>query len=553
MINPEVNMKVHIICLLAIFSAGVLRAQNIPSLVNYQGRLLDAGGNPRSGNVSIMLSVHTAETGGSQVYTETINPVPVNNGLFSIHFGGQTGFAAALANAEAWLEVRVDGSQVGPRSRLVAVPYAAAAGTVRGANLYEHPTTGNIGMGTSTPAQKLEVTGHALVKGTQGFNAGGEQAILYLGDTHQKVASEFSYGLRLSTFGVESGLVMRQNSGNVGIGTVLPGEKLEVNGAVKIGTTSNPTPAAGTIRWTGSAFEGFNGTAWTPLGQTPPLVNIEMVTVGNPGNADDPNGNGLGGNSGSVGYIYQIGKYEVTNSEYCNFLNAVDPNGLNALALYNVSMGSDIGNGGIAFNSGNADGAKYSVKSGFANKPVVYVSFYDAMRFCNWLHNGAQPGGDTENGAYTLLGNSATPSNGTTVTRNAGAKFAVPSEDEWYKAAYHQPQAQGGDTDGFWLYPTRSNTAPNASPPPGTYPAANLNFTLGQVSTVGAYLTTVGYYGTFDMAGNVQEWSETIYTSFRVNRGGRWSAVASTCQSIGPNWEAPDYEYFNLGFRVLCP
>ncbi len=542
-------MKFIVVFLLALMSAGVLRAQNVPSLVNYQGRLLDAGGNPRSGNVSIVVSVHTAETGGTQGYSETINSVPVNNGLFSIHFGGQAGFAAALASPEAWLEVRVDGSQVGPRSRLVAVPYAGAAGTVRGANLYENPVTGNIGLGTSEPAQKLEVTGHALLKGTQGFNAGGEQAILYLGDTHQKLASEYSYGLRLSTFGVDSGFVMRQSTGNVGIGNTTPAEKLVVNGAVQIGDTSNAAPAAGTIRWTGTAFEGYNGAAWIPLGQNPPLVSIEMVTVGNAGNPNDP----LSG-LGAVPYLYKISKYEVTNSQYCLFLNAVDPAGNNSLGLYNSSMHSGP-NGGISFISGNDSGSKYVAKVGFLNKPVVYVSFYDAMRFCNWLHNGGIKGGDTENGAYTLLGNSAVPANAAAVTREFGAKIFIPAEAEWYKAAYHQPASQGGDTDDYWLYPTKSNSSPNASLPPGTAPAVNAYPEgLGVTSIVGAYNTTIGFYGTYDLGGNALEWVDS--TSGGSSRNIRGGSCVDRLHAMESNTSVPNsqgFEYMGLGFRVAGP
>lgn len=244
----------------------------------------------------------------------------------------------------------------------------------------------------------------------------------------------------------------------------------------------------------------------------------------------------------------------MTNSEYAAFLNAVDPNGLNALALYNPGMGSDNTNGGITFNSGNASGSKFTVKAGFANKPVVYVSFYDAMRFCNWLHNGGLAGVDTENGAYTLQGNTAEPLNGTTVTRNAGAKFAVPSEDEWCKAAYHQPSGLGGDTDSYWDYPTKTNFQPSSTTPPGSAPAANLNSAVGGVTPVGAYATSSSFYGTFDMAGNVYEWADTIVSgSSRVLLGGSWFSYYWMAVHGSPLPNAPEVEEIDVGFRIASP
>ena len=51
-------------------------------------------------------------------------------------------------------------------------------------------------------------------------------------------------------------------------------------------------------------------------------VSMAFVTVGNPGNAADQNYNGFG-NFGSVPYVYQMGKYDVTVGQYCQFLNAV--------------------------------------------------------------------------------------------------------------------------------------------------------------------------------------------------------------------------------------
>ena len=188
-----------------------------------------------------------------------------------------------------------------------------------------------------------------------------------------------------------------------------------------------------------------------PLSATA-FITIDTVPVGNVGNPNDPvSGNLFGG----VSYAYNIGTYEVTNTQYANFLNAKaasDP-----LALYSTNMGSDV-RGGIV-RSGISGSYTYVPKPNMDNKPVNSVDWYSAIRFANWLNNG-QGTGDTETGAYTLLGGTPIPSNGLSITRNVGSTWFLPSENEWYKAAYYQPAAQGGDADNYWLYPTASNSAP---------------------------------------------------------------------------------------------
>ncbi len=117
--------------------------------------------------------------------------------------------------------------------------------------------------------------------------------------------------------------------------------------------------------------------------------------VGNPGNAPDQNFFGQG-QFGAVAYAYNIGTYDVTNSQYVEFLNAKDPNGTSPLQLYNVNM-SNATFGGINYSSGAANGSKYSVILGHGNHPVNYVTWYDTLRFANWLDNG-QGSGSTEDG-----------------------------------------------------------------------------------------------------------------------------------------------------------
>jgi formylglycine-generating enzyme required for sulfatase activity len=195
---------------------------------------------------------------------------------------------------------------------------------------------------------------------------------------------------------------------------------------------------------------------------------------------------------------------------------------------------------------------------------VNYVSWYDAIRFANWLHNG-QGSGDTETGAYTLLGGTPTPINGVSITRNSGATWFLTSEDEWYKAAYYQPAAQGGDTDNYWLYPTASNTTPTIATANSTgdisNPGANVanyhsgadwNSQNGNVTTVGsAGPLSDSFFGTADQGGNVSEWNEALISgSLRGQRGGSWNLLASSLTSSIRVTGNPSLEGDIFGFRV---
>jgi formylglycine-generating enzyme required for sulfatase activity len=204
--------------------------------------------------------------------------------------------------------------------------------------------------------------------------------------------------------------------------------------------------------------------------------------------------------------------------------------------------------GGINYNSGAASGSKYSVISGDGNNPVNSVSWYDTIRFANWLNNG-QGSGDTESGAYTLgaLDSFGNPINGDSITRNPGARVFLPSENEWYKAAYYDPI-----TSSYYQYPTSSNAPPTAS---GPTPLPNhANFSPGgpgNLTDVGAYSGTTSPYGAFDVAGNVFQWNEAlIAVGHRGMRGGSFIDNSNYLQS---SYRLDFYPYgwnFYIGFRV---
>jgi formylglycine-generating enzyme required for sulfatase activity len=285
-------------------------------------------------------------------------------------------------------------------------------------------------------------------------------------------------------------------------------------------------------------------------------VTIETVPVGHPGNAPQLNG------MGRVDYEYRIGKYEVTNDQYVEFLNA-KATGTDPLGLFEpYYMGSTTFRGGID-RYGPFGFYSYGSKPNMGNKPVNHATWYDAIRFINWLHNG-QGNGDTETGAYTLEGGTPKPSNGPSVTRNPGAVWFMPNQDEWFKAAHYQPTDQGGDDDGYWFYPTRSNAAPTAATADSVgdvaNPGANVaNHNFGATwNGVQANVTTVGsagplsasYYGTFDQGGNVSEWNETPFME-GVSRGSRGGFYVSPSHALSYNSHgAVGAEFEGGGFRV---
>jgi len=238
----------------------------------------------------------------------------------------------------------------------------------------------------------------------------------------------------------------------------------------------------------------------------------DMVTVGNPGNTANTNG------WGSVSSIFQISKFETTNTQYAAFLNSVDATGTNPNSVYSASMGTEA-LGGIVFSPSGQPGAKYVVKSGapsigqngvsYASMPVLFTSWFSAARFTNWLQNGQQSGSASmETGAYTLNNQTS----GAIVSRNPGATVFLPSRDEWYKAAFYDgAQAQ------YTLYPTDSSTQPTNTVTDLTL-VNSANFGASATPTVspidvGSYVNTMSAYGVYDMLGNATEWSDTAGTT----------------------------------------
>jgi len=307
------------------------------------------------------------------------------------------------------------------------------------------------------------------------------------------------------------------------------------------------------------------------------------VTVGHPGNLPDSTGLGM------VAETFQIMRHEVMCGQYAEFLNAVaasDPHGLwdiamgNALATETDPPLARIGDDRVPqvmIDRIGADGAyRYRVAPGMEQMPIVNVSFLDALRFANWMHHAAASealangGSDataaadvTETGAYDIA------SAGAEAVRTAAARCWVPSEDEWYKAAYHQPENDGGPPGSYWLYPTRSQEPPLFRPA-GDADPGSANF-LDEAASgrspedigrrprsqfvhlfpVGSFPEAASFYGTLDQGGNAWEWTDSVvFATQRVLRGGSMAHRVVKLRATVRSNAAPTRQYLDTGFRL---
>ena len=289
-------------------------------------------------------------------------------------------------------------------------------------------------------------------------------------------------------------------------------------------------------------------------------LTVDMAPIGDPGNTADTTG------YGAVSYDYSIGKTEVTNAQYAEFLNlkaASDPHNLFGWLSYNQGWEGIL-------RSGSDGSYTYATIQDMANLPVISINWFSTLRFANWMTNG-QGDGDTETGSYDM-------SQQPYPTRLPAAEYVTPNEDEWYKAAYYK----GGSTSaGYWDYSTQSDTVPVAlsrvlsgdsgvvgdgriGGEGGATPVLSGNY--GRISSLNGNkpgmnnVNTNGgpsAYGTYDQAGNVMEFLEGIESydltgggpePVSVSRGGSyWGTNSSASHRQLRRPTEPDID---LGFRV---
>lgn len=236
---------------------------------------------------------------------------------------------------------------------------------------------------------------------------------------------------------------------------------------------------------------------------------IDFTTIGNPGNAADTVVNPENDNNqiyGSVAYKFRMGIYEISESQFYK-----------------------------AVNDGYYSGLYFQLENrNPSDKPATRLDWISAARFVNWLNTskGYQAAYNlTYNGdwhASLWSSSDAWQVGGENLFRHKDSYYFLPSENEWYKAAYYDP-SKNSNAGGYWRYTTASDSSPMAIPS-GTSVGSTVwdqPFANGPASVFEA--GGLSPYGTMGQGGNVNEWLESAWdginsdpTGNRVFRGGYW-------------------------------
>jgi len=259
--------------------------------------------------------------------------------------------------------------------------------------------------------------------------------------------------------------------------------------------------------------------------------SMEFVTIGNPGNAADTTG--IPNPAGAVAYEYGIGKFEVSRDMITKF------NASQSIQITLANMTSFGGNG--------------------ANKPATGVSWNEAARFVNWLNTstgGAAAYKFTTSGVNDNIAlwdvSDTLDYDASNPYRSKRATYVLPSYNEWYKAAYYNP-----NDSTYYDFPNGSNTAPNAVASGTTAGTAVYNQLSSQGPADVDQAGGLSPYGIMGLGGNVFEWEESAFdlnnssvSSARGVRGGSWNVISSGLSSSTRFRFDPAGESASIGFRV---
>jgi formylglycine-generating enzyme required for sulfatase activity len=249
--------------------------------------------------------------------------------------------------------------------------------------------------------------------------------------------------------------------------------------------------------------------------------SLDFVNIGDAGNATDTTG------YGAVPYEYRIGKYEISQ-------DAIDK--ATASGMANVTAGAWTG-----------------------DQPAANISWYEAAAFVNWLNTNTgrqaayQLTWDGLAWSMTLWSSAdAWQLGGENLYRHKDAFYFLPSEDEWYKAAYYNPAGPN-----YFLYPTGSNVTPIAVLSGTEEGTAVYNEPFIPIVALVSEAGGLSPYGTMAQGGNVYEFMENSYVGIyeplgdsRTLRGGDASNTAWNMRSTDSTYDAPDSYSMYHGFRV---
>ena len=596
-------------CILALH----LLLAEVPATMNYQGRLVEDGELVNQGGMSLTLTLYdspTAPAGGTNSYFE-IDTVDVVDGLYSTTFGDNAvgGSYNSLLNAlnalgtNAWLGIKFGTDpELTPRQRLLSSPFAI---NVRGIYVSESE---KVGIGTDAPDGMFHAVAGPTYQDTPIMERTGTAdditptALRLRGKREGDMGEGFGVGLQFQieddtelvnsagvigamrestsdddtamffrTRGTAGGTVehMRITSeGKVGIGTNTPAEALHVAGAAVLGKSESSTPVAGTIRWNGSEFEGYNGAEWVSLAAGVPISPPSGMSYIPPRSFQMGDNYSEGaGDEEPVHTVYVSGfymdKFEVTNEEMREVMqwaydqgligaiaaNTVTNNGVNAQELLDL----DDSDCQISFSGGT-----FTVDSGKTNFPCIEVSWYGAQAYCNYKSDmeGLQRCTDFDDWTCDFGKNG----------------YRLPTEAEWEKAGrggltgHHYPWDSSGGAYGDHIDGSKANYDGSGDPyDNGTSPVGYYD---GDQTPAGSDMANG--YGLYDMAGNVWEWCADWYPSgwydqpgatqndtsgpagplsYRVLRGGSWGGSTGYLRCAVRVVDVPSLTNNGGGFR----